>query len=126
MESVQQQIDLEEYLAAQKTGEMSDRIDLSIDEYIASQTYDAPPYEDTEVHSPSHYNAFDIECIDAIQASMSPIEFQGYCKGNAMKYLWRYTYKGKPMQDLDKGQWYWKRLMESFKGTTEDKGDYDA
>jgi malate/lactate dehydrogenase len=44
---------------------------------------------------------------------MSDEEFQGYCKGNAMKYLWRYKYKGKPVEDLKKAQWYLEKLIAS-------------
>jgi hypothetical protein len=29
-----------------------------------------------------------------------------------MKYLWRYDYKGKPVEDLKKAQWYLARLTE--------------
>ena len=63
-----------------------------------------------EVQKPAHYNAGKVEAIEAIEASMSPEEFKGYLKGNALKYLWRYAYKGKPTQDLDKAEWYLARL----------------
>ena len=64
------------------------------------------------VEDPPHYNKGNIECIEAIQESMSLQEFKGYLKGNAMKYLWRYTYKNKPKEDLEKAQWYLERLIE--------------
>ena len=64
------------------------------------------------VESPVHYNTGSVECIEAIKASMSDTEFKGYLKGNAMKYLWRYDYKGKPVEDLKKAQWYLARLTE--------------
>ena len=64
------------------------------------------------VESPDHYNTGSVECIEAIKASMSDTEFKGYLKGNAMKYLWRYAYKGKPVEDLKKAQWYLARLTE--------------
>jgi hypothetical protein len=41
---------------------------------------------------------------------MSSVAFKGYLKGNAMKYLWRYDYKGKRVEDLQKCQWYLARL----------------
>lgn len=66
------------------------------------------------VGSPVHYNTGSVECIEAIKASMSDREFTGYLKGNAMKYLWRYTYKGKPVEDLNKAQWYLARLTEEY------------
>ena len=62
------------------------------------------------VHNPSHYNTGNIECIDAIEESMSSVAFKGYLKGNCMKYLWRYEYKGKQVQDLQKAGWYLNKL----------------
>ena len=68
------------------------------------------------VKSPTHYNAGSIECIDAIKESMSEREFRGYLKGNVMKYLWRYDYKGKAKEDLKKADWYLNRLIDGIKG----------
>lgn len=64
------------------------------------------------VNNPKHYNSKGIECIDAIEASMSDIEFKGYLKGNIEKYIWRYTYKGKASEDLKKAEYYLKKLRE--------------
>ena len=65
------------------------------------------------VNKPSHYNTGSIECIEAIEASMSKEEFKGYLKGNAMKYLWRYRNKN-GVEDLKKAQWYHKLLIEKY------------
>lgn len=70
---------------------------------------DYPPHYTTVDHPP-HYTNGKIECIDAIKASMTPIEFKGYLKGNVMKYLWRYQLKFDPKTDLEKAAWYLKRL----------------
>lgn len=67
-----------------------------------------------QVNSPSHYKAGQIEAIQGIAASMSSTEFEGYCKGNILKYLWRYRYKGKPLEDLKKAQWYLQRLIDTL------------
>ena len=67
------------------------------------------------VESPTHYNSGSIECIDAIKESMSEREFRGYLKGNVMKYLWRYDYKGKAKEDLKKANWYLERLIGEVK-----------
>lgn len=67
------------------------------------------------VNNPDHYNTGSVEAIVAIQASMSPIEYRGYLKGNTMKYLWRYDYKGKPLQDLQKAAWYLSALQAVVK-----------
>jgi len=66
------------------------------------------------VNSPSHYTQGDIECIDAIKASMSIWEYRGYLKGNIQKYIWRYNDKLKPQEDLKKAQWYLNQLINSF------------
>ena len=63
------------------------------------------------VNSPAHYASGDVECIDAIAASMTDDEFRGYLKGNVMKYMWRYENKGKPEEDLAKAEWYLHRLQ---------------
>ena len=63
------------------------------------------------VNNPRHYNKDGIECIDGIKASMSDKEFVGYLKANVIKYLWRYDYKGKPLEDLKKAQWYLDKLI---------------
>lgn len=66
------------------------------------------------VNHPSHYTKGDIECIDAIKASMEEREFIGYLKGNALKYLWRYEDKG-GVRDLFKCLWYLNKLISQFK-----------
>lgn len=66
------------------------------------------------VNNPSHYTDGNIECIDAIKASMSEEEFKGFLKGNVMKYIWRYEKKEKPKQDLEKAQWYLTKLIEQL------------
>jgi len=62
------------------------------------------------VHSPIHYAAGLIECIEAIEASMSPEAFKGFLKGNIQKYVWRYEAKG-GIESLQKAQWYLTRLI---------------
>ena len=69
------------------------------------------------VNAPDHYNQFSIECIDAIEASLTQEGFEGMCKGNAMKYLWRYKYKSKPLEDLKKAQYYLNKLIKSVEET---------
>jgi hypothetical protein len=64
------------------------------------------------VGAPYHYNTGNIECIEAIEESMSSVAYKGYLKGNAMKYLWRYDYKGKQVEDLRKCQWYLSKLTD--------------
>ena len=70
-----------------------------------------------EVNTPPHYkhnDDYNIECIDAIGASMSQEAFRGYLKGNIIKYLWRYEHKGKLETDLQKSQWYLNKLLQTI------------
>jgi len=63
------------------------------------------------VSKPEHYNSGGIECIDAIEGMLNHDEYIGYLRGNSLKYRWRYRYKGKPIEDLRKAEWYEERLM---------------
>ena len=58
------------------------------------------------VLSPSHYTNGDIECIDAIQAALGEAGFRAWCRGNAIKYLWRAGLKGDCGEDLRKATFY--------------------
>ncbi len=80
--------------------------DESLEDIIAREDEE----EEDMVGAPKHYNSGNIECIDAIEESMSSHAFKGYLKGNCMKYLWRYEYKGKQVEDLQKAGWYLRKL----------------
>lgn len=74
-----------------------------------------------EVNHPKHYTADgEIECIDAIKAALSPEEYKGFLKGNAMKYIWRMNRKGKPSVDAKKALWYTDKLCGELKGNEDD------
>lgn len=64
------------------------------------------------VNRPAHYASGDIECIDAIRAQMSKEEYQGYLRGNVVKYMWRWRDKG-GVESLRKAKWYLERLIAS-------------
>ena len=82
--------------------------DESLEDIIARQDEE----EEDMVGAPRHYNTGNIECIDAIEESMSSVAFKGYLKGNCLKYLWRYDYKGKQVEDLQKAGWYLNKLTK--------------
>ena len=63
------------------------------------------------VNSPPHYTVSKLECIDAIKEATGE-GYEYYLQGVIMKYLWRYRYKGTPVEDLQKAEWYLKRLIE--------------
>ena len=62
------------------------------------------------VNRPDHYMQGSIETIDGIQAALAPEEFHGYCKGNALKYIWRERHKGQK-ESLKKAIWYLNRAI---------------
>lgn len=78
-------------------------------EFFISAYETTPP---DNVNHPGHYCQGGIECIKAIEASMTPEEFQGYCKGNVMKYIWRFREKN-GLEDLKKAQVYLGWMIES-------------
>lgn len=66
------------------------------------------------VNHPPHYIKGDMECIDWIEAALTPEEFRGYLKGSILKYFWRHEDKGSPVLDLGKLGWYAEHLKEKW------------
>ena len=67
------------------------------------------------VNHPDHYTSGWIECIEAIRASLGNKEFADYCKGNIIKYLWRYRLKN-GVEDLKKAAVYLNWMIEAEEG----------
>ena len=67
------------------------------------------------VNSPSHYLYGKKETIEVIQDCMTDDEYHGYLKGNVLKYVSRYKFKGEPLEDLQKAQWYLNKLIKEVK-----------
>ena len=68
---------------------------------------DATPAEWDAVTNVKHYQVFEgIEAIDIIKQVLTPQEFKGYCKGNALKYRLRAGKKDNVEQDIAKAQRY--------------------
>jgi hypothetical protein len=68
---------------------------------------------DDPVHAPSHYTDGGIETIDYMEAKLSPAEFIGFCRGNALKYLSRAGKKGDAAEDFAKAAWYCARAEKA-------------
>lgn len=67
------------------------------------------------VNHPTHYtDGGGVECIEAIESALTNEEYRGFLKGNVLKYLWRCNLKGKPKEDLQKCEWYLKRLLQTY------------
>lgn len=76
----------------------------------------------TDAINPAHYQKGGIECIEAIEASMTQEAFKGFLKGNCIKYLYRYENKN-GVEDLKKAQWYLLRLIGILDNKETNKGE---
>lgn len=65
------------------------------------------------VNHPAHYNAGQIETITVIEDQGWS---EGFCLGNAVKYITRARHKGKELEDLEKAAWYLARRIAWLKG----------
>ncbi len=71
-----------------------------------------PVLQEDLVNHPSHYaETGGVECIVSIEAQLTTEEYEGYLRGNCVKYLWRWKNKG-GVQDLKKCKWYLELLIE--------------
>jgi hypothetical protein len=66
-----------------------------------------------KVNHPDHYGGAGnpYETIKVLRAWLTPEEYVGFLKGNALKYLSRHRQKG-GLEDLKKAQWYQNALVE--------------
>jgi hypothetical protein len=58
------------------------------------------------VNSPDHYNHGGLETIDAIREALGEEGFFNFCRGSALKYIWRAGHKHDRAEDLAKAAWY--------------------
>lgn len=73
------------------------------------------------IHHPEHYTTdpSGVECIYFARNL-------DFCRGNALKYLWRFDLKGKPVEDLDKALQYLEFAIEQDSQPVRDTGLLDA
>ena len=111
-------IDLENYIAKETLSDKVASAEVARQDFIrdlpefnfeAVGVVDAEFFPDN-VNQPSHYNKGGVECIDAIQSSMTHEAFCGYLKGNIQKYIFRYEDKG-GLESLLKAQWYLNKMI---------------
>jgi hypothetical protein len=72
------------------------------------------------VNNPAHYtgtviNGVDVECVDVIRALLGPEATAVWCRGNAIKYLWRAGKKGSAGEDYAKAAKYCQWASEATK-----------
>ncbi len=70
-----------------------------------------------KINHPDHYNSGGFETIDIIESAGY---VEGFCMGNAIKYLMRSKHKESYLEDLKKARWYldyWIKVVEENKET---------
>lgn len=66
------------------------------------------------VNHPKHYCKGGLECIQVIEAQLTPQQYEGYLYGNVLKYMWRWPDKN-GLEDLRKAKHYLEWLIEEVK-----------
>ena len=62
-----------------------------------------------KVNHPDHYNSGQYEVVDVIDDAGFG---EGFCLGNALKYILRAKHKENYLEDLKKAQWYLEYLIQ--------------
>lgn len=58
------------------------------------------------VNRPNHYAPNGVDSFMHMKDQMGKDAFDGFLQGNAIKYVQRYKFKGKPVEDLTKAAFY--------------------
>ena len=86
-----------------------------------NQDANEKPVENAIEH-PQHYNRGSIERIDALNAMVegwdNPVA--AVLAWQTVKYIWRHPFKGKPVEDLKKAQFYLERLVQQYERKKKD------
>lgn len=99
--------DLEEGGIPKETNDshfFTDKEVKSIRDFFGRKKHDI----DEAVKSLKHYKlpGLNIESIDVLRSVLTPEEFKGFCRGNALKYLIRAGKKDSELQDIKKAGVY--------------------
>lgn len=69
------------------------------------------------VNHPDHYNSGNYEVIDVI---IDQGFGEGFCLGNALKYIMRCNHKDRYIEDLEKARWYLDYWIQHVKNSNGD------
>lgn len=86
---------------------MYDECDFNNEDVVNNKTA-----EKDMVNSPAHYNQSSIECIDEMILVFGKQVTADFCLGNVWKYRNRAPYKGNPIEDAKKADWYMMKYKE--------------
>lgn len=82
-------------------------------QFCEKKQKEATPHD--VVNNPSHYKRGEIECYEALKASMTKEQFLGHLKATAIAYLWRYDLKN-GLEDVKKAKWYVDKMVKEMEG----------
>lgn len=63
------------------------------------------------VNRPNHYAPNGVDSFMHMKDQMGKDSFDGFLQGNVIKYVQRYKFKGKPVEDLNKAFFYLTHLF---------------
>lgn len=66
--------------------------------------------EKDNVKTPPHYTSGKIECHQAIREMLGDEGYEAWCRGNVIKYMWRYPMKN-GVEDIEKAQTFIDMLL---------------
>ena len=66
----------------------------------------APEQGQDMVNRPNHYAPNGVDSFMHMKDQMGKDAFDGFLQGNAIKYVQRYKFKGRPVEDLTKAAFY--------------------
>tara|TARA_R100000388_G_scaffold78836_1_gene57520 strand:+ start:144 stop:470 length:327 start_codon:yes stop_codon:yes gene_type:complete len=70
--------------------------------------------ENDMVNKPAHYTKGSIECKDAIKSALGKEQYEGFLRGNILKYIWRGHHKNENLKDYRKAQFWLSVLIEEI------------
>jgi|TARA_Y100000114_G_C11526734_1_gene216053 hypothetical protein len=66
------------------------------------------------VNSPAHYTQGQIECKEAIKSALGREQYEGFLRGNILKYIWRGPYKNENLEDYRKAKFWLDELIKEI------------
>ena len=91
---------------------ITEKLNLPSDYIPHSLMDNSQPTQDL-VNHPAHYTRGKVETIDGLESAVEGL--QGKEAGltwQVIKYMWRWKFKGQPLQDLRKAEFFLKRLIK--------------
>ena len=88
--------------------------EITVDKTLA-QLFDEDRGNEDEPEIPphsSHYHQNGLDPLEVMRRTFPPEQYEGFLRGNALKYIMRYPLKGAPMEDLEKAEEYIQMLLE--------------